>query len=90
MSHGFDDQGRRFDRNGNLHDWWSPSTVASYRERSACLVDLFNTYPVGDRFVEGNLSIGENTADLGGIKFSFLAFAGIWQKRSTYMAKETY
>lgn len=81
MSHGFDDQGRRFNADGDLHEWWSAQTVTKYLERAACLVTLFSSYPVGDRFVDGNLTIGENMADLGGVKFSFLAFAAS-RKRS--------
>jgi predicted metalloendopeptidase len=55
-------------------DWWSNETETNYQERSACLIDLFSTYQVGDRYVDGNLTIGENSADLGGIKFSYAAY----------------
>jgi putative endopeptidase len=46
MSHGFDDNGRLYDKRGELHDWWSAKTVTNYEARSQCIADLFSTYQV--------------------------------------------
>lgn len=74
MSHGFDDNGRLYDKRGELHDWWSPSTVANYKKRSTCIADLFSTYTVAGRNVNGKYTLGEDSADSGGLKFAYEAF----------------
>eukprot|EP00802_Teleaulax_amphioxeia_P007748 Tamp_07756.p1 GENE.Tamp_07756~~Tamp_07756.p1 ORF type:complete len:773 (+),score=207.08 Tamp_07756:340-2319(+) len=74
MSHGFDDNGRQYDARGELHDWWSDDTVAKYKTRSQCIADLFSTYSIGDRHVNGKYTLGEDIADAGGLKFSYNAF----------------
>jgi len=74
MSHGFDDNGRLYDKRGELHDWWSKSTVANYKTRSTCIADLFSTYKVAGRSVNGKYTLGEDSADSGGLKFAYEAF----------------
>jgi putative endopeptidase len=74
MSHGFDDNGRQYDARGELHGWWSAKTVAAYEERSGCISDLFSTYAIGERHVNGKYTLGEDIADAGGLKFSYQAF----------------
>ncbi len=74
MTHGFDDEGRQFDAKGNLADWWSPESEKRFKERSAAIVRQFNGYVAIDGLhVNGELTQGENIADLGGIKLSFTA-----------------
>jgi len=74
MSHGFDDNGRQYDARGELHDWWSPQTVENFEKRSTCIADLFDTYSIDSRHVNGKYTLGEDIADSGGLKFSYQAF----------------
>ena len=74
MTHGFDDQGRRFDGKGNLSDWWTENDAKEFEKRSACLVDQYSQYvATGDVKLNGKLTLGENTADNGGLRMSFMA-----------------
>lgn len=74
MTHGFDDSGRRFDHAGNLIDWWSQESSAEFTKRAAKIVEQFNGYTVLDGLhLKGELTQGENIADLGGIKVAFAA-----------------
>ena len=74
MSHGFDDSGRQYDAEGNLVDWWSPASAAAYKDRAAAIVKQFAGYTVGDGLrLKGELTQGENIADLGGLKIAFAA-----------------
>jgi len=74
MSHGFDDDGRRYDARGEMKDWWEPATVEGFKERSKCISDLFSGYKVMDKEVNGVLTLGEDIADAGGLKFAYRAF----------------
>ena len=75
MSHGFDDQGRRFDAKGNLRDWWTTADADKYNAQAQRVVDQFNAYTVVDSttHVNGKLTLGENIGDLGGLKIAYLA-----------------
>ncbi|PYL80429.1 MAG: hypothetical protein DMF21_08970 [Verrucomicrobia bacterium] len=74
MTHGFDDQGRQFDAAGNLRDWWTPQSAAKFKERSQAIVKQFNEYePLPGLHVNGELTQGENIADLGGVKLAYAA-----------------
>jgi putative endopeptidase len=74
MTHGFDDQGRKFDAQGNLHDWWTADDAKGFQERAQGIVDQFNNYTVNDSLhVNGKLTQGENIADLGGLKIAYAA-----------------
>ena len=76
LTHGFDDQGRKFDGNGNLRDWWSAKVNKEFEERAACLVDQYSAYvPIENVHVNGKLTLGENIADQGGIRLAFQAWA---------------
>ncbi|MCE1198838.1 MAG: M13 family metallopeptidase [Marinilabiliales bacterium] len=75
MSHGFDDEGRKFDKVGNLTDWWTPEDSKRFDERAKVLVDQFNKFAVLDTVhANGALCLGENIADLGGLNISYTAF----------------
>ena len=75
MSHGFDDEGRKFDKVGNLTDWWTPEDSKRFDERAKVLVDQFNSFVVLDTIhANGALCLGENIADLGGLNISHHAF----------------
>jgi putative endopeptidase len=80
MTHGFDDQGRQYDKNGNLHDWWTKEEAEKFSERSQVLVDQYNAFNVLDTVkANGQLTIGENIADLGGLNIAFSALKQTWK-----------
>lgn len=71
MTHGFDDQGRNFDAIGNLQDWWTKEDGDNFTKKSKVLIDQFNAYKVvGDMTINGELTLGENIADFGGLRVS--------------------
>ncbi len=73
-THGFDDEGRQFDKDGNLKDWWTAASSAEFEKRTECVTKQFDDYLVlGDQHVNGKLTLGENIADLGGVKIAFHA-----------------
>ena len=75
MTHGFDDQGRQFDKDGNMHDWWKPSDGDQFKERTDKYADFFSAIDVlPDLKANGRLTLGENLADHGGLEVSFAAF----------------
>jgi len=75
ITHGFDDQGRKFDSQGNINDWWTNDDAVKFNERAKKLVDEYNSFmPIDTMRVNGSLTLGENIADLGGLTISFNAF----------------
>jgi endothelin-converting enzyme/putative endopeptidase len=75
MTHGFDDEGRHYDATGALTNWWTDGVDTEFRNRAACLVDQFGAYePLPDVHIDGQLTLGENIADLGGLKLAYAAF----------------
>lgn len=74
MTHGFDDQGRNFDKDGNLRDWWSEADAEAFNQRTQVLVEQFNGIEVlPDLFANGELTLGENIADQGGLRVAYTA-----------------
>jgi putative endopeptidase len=74
LTHGFDDQGRQFDADGNLREWWTAQDAATYKERAAQIAAQYDGYTVLDGVhLNGKLTLGENIADLGGLKIAYLA-----------------
>ncbi len=75
MTHGFDDKGRLYDKDGNLNEWWTAEDAERFDKRAQVLVDQFNNFIVLDTVrADGELSLGENIADLGGLNISHTAF----------------
>ncbi len=75
LTHGFDDQGRQFDGKGNLADWWTGDDAKHFEQRADCLVKQYSQFtPIEDLHVNGKLTLGENTADNGGLRLAFMAF----------------
>lgn len=75
MTHGFDDQGRQYDQDGNLKDWWTPEDARNFEARAQVLVDHFNSIEVLPGLnADGQLTLGENIADHGGLQVSYVAF----------------
>jgi putative endopeptidase len=75
LTHGFDDQGSKFDADGNLRQWWEDGVRGRFTAKAECVVEQFNSYEVlpGVK-LNGRLTLGENIADLGGIKYAFHTF----------------
>jgi putative endopeptidase len=75
ISHGFDDQGAKFDKDGNLKNWWTESDTKKFEAKTNMVVEQFNNYKVLDTLrVNGKLTLGENIADLGGLSVAYDAF----------------
>ena len=75
MGHGFDDQGSKFDAEGNLKNWWTPEDRAKFEQKAACVIDQFNTIEVGEGLHHtGKLVVGEALGDLGGLKLAYHAY----------------
>jgi putative endopeptidase len=74
LTHGFDDQGRQFDSKGNLRDWWLAQDSQEFEERVQCLVNEYSDFTAVDEVkVNGKLTLGENTADSGGVRLAYMA-----------------
>ncbi|WP_214071655.1 M13 family metallopeptidase [Mucilaginibacter sp. dw_454] len=83
MTHGFDDQGRQYDADGSLHDWWTKADADKFKSRADKVVDQFNAYTVNDTIhINGRLTLGENLADLGGVNVAYEAFKKTKQGQS--------
>lgn len=74
ISHSIDDSGRKYDAKGELRDWWGPSDAEQFVARSQILVDQYNSFTAEGSHVNGKLCLGENVADLFGVKLSFAAY----------------
>jgi len=75
ISHGFDDQGSKFDGKGNLHEWWTPEDRKNFTERGDCVVNQFNSYEVEPGLHQnGKLVLGESIGDLGGLAIAYAAY----------------
>ena len=75
MTHGFDDQGRRYDKDGNMHDWWKESDAKNFTERTDKYADFFSGIKVlPDLNANGRLTLGENLADHGGLQVAYYAY----------------
>ena len=75
LTHGFDDEGRQFDARGNLKDWWTPADAKAFEDRAQCFVDEYSRFsPVEGVHLNGKLTLGENTADNGGLRISLMAY----------------
>jgi len=78
-THGFDDQGSKFDAEGNLQNWWTPQDLKAFQERTDCIAQQYDGYVTvkdpanGDVHLNGKLTLGENTADNGGLKVAYAA-----------------
>ncbi len=74
LTHGFDDQGRQFDATGNLRDWWTAKDAKAFEQRAACVADEYSNFTVAPGVnVNGKLTLGENTADNGGVRIALMA-----------------
>ncbi|EDV44465.1 uncharacterized protein Dana_GF20372 [Drosophila ananassae] len=76
ITHGFDDKGRQFDKEGNMMQWWNNATIEAFRERTQCVIDQYSRYKINevDMYMDGRMTQGENIADNGGLKQAFRAY----------------
>ncbi|XP_012934734.1 membrane metallo-endopeptidase-like 1 [Aplysia californica] len=76
ITHGFDDRGRQYDKNGNLEQWWSDSVIQNFKDKAQCIVDQYGAYVMeeADMNLNGINTQGENIADNGGLKQAFRAY----------------
>ncbi|MBA3459182.1 MAG: M13 family metallopeptidase [Deltaproteobacteria bacterium] len=78
LTHGFDDQGAEFDGDGNLKKWWSKDDAAKFAEKGTCVADQYSTFEAMPKgYVNGRLTLGENIADMGGVKMAFKAYRSL-------------
>jgi putative endopeptidase len=85
LTHGFDDEGAQFDAKGDLRDWWTPTVAEQFRTKTKCIAEQYSAYrPLPDLPLNGQLTLGENIADAGGVKLAFAAY-----RRLRAQAKET-
>jgi len=82
LTHGFDDQGRKFDADGNLKDWWTAEDAKAFEDRATCTADEYSSFVAikddqGEVKLNGRLTLGENTADNGGLKLAYMALMNI-------------
>ena len=75
LTHGFDDEGRQFDATGNLKDWWTAEDAKEFEKRAKCISDQYSGYTIVDDIkINGKLTLGEDTADLGGLILAYAAW----------------
>ena len=76
ITHGFDNNGRKYDPEGNLAPWWSNDSIASFKKRVQCIIDQYSNFTVPEigKNINGTLTQGENIADNGGVKQAFRAY----------------
>ena len=75
LTHGFDDEGRQFDAQGNLRDWWTEGDGKEFVKRASCISDQYSTYTIIDDIkINGKLTLGEDVADLGGLILAYMAW----------------
>ncbi len=91
LTHGFDDQGAQFAANGSLQNWWSPSVAQKFNAKKQCVIDQYSAYEVlpGVK-VNGKLTLGENIADLGGVKMAYKAFKAAQSQSSERLVADGY
>ncbi|GAC1511689.1 MAG: M13 family metallopeptidase [Terriglobales bacterium] len=75
LTHGFDDEGRQFDAQGNLRDWWTAEDAKQFEHRASCISDQYSDYVIVDDIkINGKLTLGEDVADLGGLILAYMAW----------------
>ena len=77
LSHAFDDQGRQYDADGNMRNWWKNSTLEAYKEKIKCIEKEYGNFTVNGEHINGLQTLGENIADNGGLKAAFRAFTSL-------------
>uniref|UniRef100_A0A803TEQ1 endothelin-converting enzyme 1 n=1 Tax=Anolis carolinensis TaxID=28377 RepID=A0A803TEQ1_ANOCA len=81
LTHAFDDQGREYDKEGNLRPWWQNSSLEAFKNRTECMTEQYSKYLVNGEHVNGKQTLGENIADNGGLKAAYNAYK-VWLKKN--------
>ncbi|XP_030072625.1 endothelin-converting enzyme 2 isoform X1 [Microcaecilia unicolor] len=81
LTHAFDDQGREYDKEGNLRPWWQNSSLDAFKNRTECMVEQYNKYSVNEEHINGKQTLGENIADNGGLKAAYHAYKS-WLRKN--------
>ncbi|CAI5687043.1 unnamed protein product [Oreochromis niloticus] len=81
LTHAFDDQGREYDKDGNLRPWWKNSSVEAFKKQTQCMVEQYGNYSINQEPLNGRQTLGENIADNGGLKAAYKAYLN-WIKRN--------
>ncbi|ELU15652.1 hypothetical protein CAPTEDRAFT_149014 [Capitella teleta] len=81
LTHGFDDQGREYDKHGILRPWWNERSIREFKKRAKCMAEQYSTYSLNGDNVRGNQTLGENIADNGGLKAAYNAY-NAWVKEN--------
>jgi putative endopeptidase len=90
LTHGFDDEGRKYDPKGNLRDWWTPTDAQEFEKRAGCVADEYSGFTaVDDLKLNGKLTLGENTADNGGARISLAALHDLMAETKRDAEKKT-
>jgi endothelin-converting enzyme/putative endopeptidase len=91
ITHGFDDEGRKFDVDGNLKDWWTEASGKAFEQRVACVEKQYDGYTaIDDLKLKGKLTLGENVADQGGLKLAHAAMLDWYAKQGAQAAESRY
>jgi predicted metalloendopeptidase len=88
--HAFDNKGRLFDEKGNYNNWWNKNDDIRYNEITKQLVDQYNNYTIFEENINGKLTLGENIADLDGLKFALKGFEYYGELRNINLTKKQY
>ncbi|KAM6443868.1 endothelin-converting enzyme 2 isoform 2-T2 [Liasis olivaceus] len=81
LTHAFDDQGREYDKEGNLRPWWQNSSLEAFKNRTECMAEQYSKYVVNEEHVNGKQTLGENIADNGGLKAAYNAYKA-WLRKN--------
>ena len=91
LTHGFDDEGAQFDAQGNLKNWWTPAVESQFKARTDCVAKQYSGFEVAPKlFVNGELTNGENIADMGGLKMALAALRKVREKQKEVKVAEGY
>ncbi|KAF3848147.1 hypothetical protein F7725_021175 [Dissostichus mawsoni] len=85
LTHGYDDWGGQYDRNGNLKQWWTEESYTKFQKKAECIVKLYDNFTVYNQKVNGRLTLGENIADMGGLKLSYYNWCMKRRSQSIYL-----
>ena len=90
LTHGFDDQGSKFDAQGNLNNWWTAADRKEFETRTSCVADEYSSFvAVDDVHLQGELTLGENTADNGGLRIALAALHEAMAKGAKWLRRKT-
>uniref|UniRef100_A0A452HI17 Endothelin-converting enzyme 1 n=1 Tax=Gopherus agassizii TaxID=38772 RepID=A0A452HI17_9SAUR len=84
LTHAFDDQGREYDKDGNLRPWWKNSSVEAFKQQTECIVEQYSNYTVNGEAVNGKHTLGENIADNGGLKAAYRVWCSVRTPESSH------